>query len=61
MMSCILLKKYYLDIKATATLNEADLEAFKQAVNASLDFSNQTISLLKRKGDVLSKIYSKLD
>ena len=59
-MSCILLKKYYLDIKATAELNNADLEAFKQAVNASIDFNTQPIALLKRKGDVLSKIYSKL-
>ena len=60
-MSCILLKKYYLDIKATATLNDADLEAFKQAVNTSIDFDAQPIALLKRKGDVLSRIYSKLN
>ena len=60
-MSCILLKKYYLDFKATAELNAGDLETFKQAVNASIDFNTQSIGLLKRKGDVLSKIYSKLN
>ena len=59
-MSCICLKKYYLDAKATAQLDSGDLETFKQAIVASLDFSSQTMSLLKRKGDVLSKIYSKL-
>ena len=59
-MSCICLKKYYLDIKATAQLDSGDLETFKQAIVASLDFTSQTMSLLKRKGDVLSKIYSKL-
>ena len=60
-MSCICLKKYYLDAKATAQLDSGDLETFKQAIVASLDFSSQTMSLLKRKGDVLSKIYSKLE
>ena len=60
-MSCVLLKKYYLDIKATAELNNGDLETFKQAVLASIDFNAQPIALLKRKGDVLSKIYSKLN
>ena len=60
-MSCICLKKYYLDIQAAAQLDSGDLETFKQAIVASLDFSSQTMSLLKRKGDVLSKIYSKLE
>ena len=59
-MSCILLKKYFLDFKSTAELNDTDLEAFKQAVSASIDFSTQSISLLKRKGDVLSKVFAKL-
>lgn len=38
-----------------------DLEQLKTAIEGSLDFEGQPMVLLKRKGDVLSKIYSKLN
>ena len=60
-LCCVLLKKYFLDIRATASLTPEDLESLKTAIEGSLDFENQPIVLLKRKGDVLSKIYSKLE
>jgi len=60
-LCCVLLKKYFLDIRAKATLSGEDLEQLKGAIEGSLDFENQPMVLLKRKGDVLSKIYSKLE
>ena len=60
-LCCVLLKKYFLDIRAQAELSAADLEQLKSAIESSLDFDGQPMVLLKRKGDVLSKIYSKLE
>lgn len=60
-LCCVLLKKYFLDLRATASLTPEDLEQLKIAIEGSLDFENQPMVLLKRKGDVLSKIYSKLE
>ena len=55
-ISCILFKKYFLD--NSEGISTADYEMMKQAVMDSLDFKTQPILLLKRKGDVLSKIFS---
>ena len=60
-LCCVLLKKYFLDVRSQANLSAADLEGLKAAIEGSLDFDNQPMVLLKRKGDVLSKIYSKLE
>ena len=60
-LCCVLLKKYFLDIRAQAELSAEDLEQLKAAIEGSLDFEGQPMVLLKRKGDVLSKIYSKLN
>ena len=60
-LCCVLLKKYFLDLRAKAELSAADLEQLKSAIESSLDFEAQPMVLLKRKGDVLSKIYTKLD
>ena len=60
-LCCVLLKKYFLDLRAQASLSNEDLEQLKGAIEGSLDFENQPMVLLKRKGDVLSKIYSKLE
>ena len=60
-LCCVLLKKYFLDVRATASLSNEDLESLKTAIEGSLDFEQQPLLLLKRKGDVLSKIYSKLE
>ena len=56
MISCVLFKKYFLDNSEGIT--QGDYEQMKQAVMDSLDFKSQPILLLKRKGDVLSKIFS---
>ena len=48
-------------MRSKADLSAADLEGLKTAIEGSLDFDNQPMVLLKRKGDVLSKIYSKLE
>ena len=60
-LCCVLLKKYFLDLRAKAELSAADLEQLKTAIEGTLDFEGQPMLLLKRKGDVLSKIYAKLD
>lgn len=60
-LCCVLLKKYFLDLRAQASLSPSDLEQLKGAIEGSLDFENQPMLLLKRKGDVLSKIYAKLE
>ena len=48
-------------MRATANLSEQDLTALKTAIEGTLDFESQPMSLLKPKGDVLSKIYAKLE
>eukprot|EP00347_Sterkiella_histriomuscorum_P001538 403371652 len=59
-LSCIMYKKLFLDDATTSsTLSTDDLEMMKQQVMGTLDFNNQGVSLLKRKGDVLSKIFAK--
>ena len=55
-ISCILFKKYFLD--NSEGISATDYEQMKQAVMESLDFKTQPLLLLKRKGDVLSKIFS---
>ena len=58
-ISCILFKKYFLDNSEGIAIG--DYEQMKQAVMDSLDFKSQPLVLLKRKGDVLSKIFSLQD
>ena len=60
-LCCVLLKKYFLDERSKANLTAEDLEGLKTAIEGSLDFENNPMLLLKRKGDVLSKIYTKLE
>ena len=55
-VSCVLFKKYFLD--NSDGISPADFDSMKQAVMESLDFKTQPILLLKRKGDILSKIFS---
>lgn len=60
-LSCVLLKKYFLDEReGTTQISSADLEVMKQKLEADLNF-NQSLTLLKRKGDLISKIYTKQD
>jgi hypothetical protein len=60
-MCCVLLKKYFLDSRAATELADQDLENLRNALLESIDLDKQPLSLLKRKGDVLSKIYAKLN
>lgn len=65
MLCCVLLKKYFLDSRpnngiAVTELSESDLTSVLQSVSATFDFDTQPLMLLKRKGEVLAKLYSKL-
>jgi len=54
-ISCVLFKKYFLDNQEGVNID--DYEQMRQAVMGSLDFKTQPMLLLKRKGDLISKIY----
>ena len=60
-MCCVLLKKYFLDSRAQTELGPQDLENLRNALLESINLEKQPLNLLKRKGDVLSKIYAKLN
>jgi hypothetical protein len=51
-------KKMFLDQDNAKSLNFDDLESMKTQIMGTLDFTNQSLSLLKRKGDVISKIFA---
>ena len=55
-ISCVLFKKYFLD--NTEGVNPSDYSSMQEAVMQSLDFKSQSMTLLKRKGDLISKIYT---
>ena len=61
MIACVILKKYFLDPLAKIQLPAADLESIKTAIQESVDISSQSLLVLKRKADILSKIFSKLE
>lgn len=51
-------KKLFLDDSRADQLSHEDLEMMKQAVMSTMDFS-QNMTLLKRKGEIISKIFAK--
>lgn len=57
-LSCILFKKYFLDDRSAESISESDLETMKTTIMSTLNF-NQPLPLLKRKGDLISKIFAK--
>lgn len=64
-MSCVLLKKYFLDSRATpdfqpTELSASDIQSLLESVIHSCEFDSQPLLLLKRKCEVLAKLYSKL-
>lgn len=64
-LSCVLLKKYFLDARPgqdfqVTELSADDIQQLLQSVVQTLDFDTQPLLLLKRKGEVLAKLYSKL-
>jgi len=55
-ISCVLFKKYFLE--NSEGVSPDDLQQMQEAVMASLNFQTQPLLLLKRKGDVLAKVYA---
>ena len=51
-------KKLFLDDQKSEGLSAEDLEMMKQTVMQTMDFE-QPLTLLKRKGDIISKIFAK--
>ena len=52
-------KKLFLDDERADQLSVEDLEHMKMNVMSTIDFNGNSILSLKRKGDILSKIYAK--
>ncbi len=57
-LAALMYKKLFLDDSRSEGISESDLEMMKVTVMNTMDF-NQPLSLLKRKGDIISKIYAK--
>ena len=57
-LACVLFKKYFLDDRRAEGISGDDLETMKTTIMSTLDFT-QPLMLLKRKGDIISKIFSK--
>lgn len=49
-----------MDVRAQSNLSESDLESLRSAIMNTIEFDKQPLSLLKRKGDIIARIYSKL-
>lgn len=58
-LAALMYKKMFLDDSRSESLSPADLEVMKESIMSTICFS-QNITLLKRKGDILSKIFAKL-
>ena len=54
----MLFKKYFLDDRRAESMTAEDLEQMRATIMNTLDF-NQPLIILKRKGDIISKIYAK--
>lgn len=57
-LAALMYKKLFLDDSRSEEISADDLEMMKQTVMNTMDF-NQPMTLLKRKGDIISKIYAK--
>lgn len=57
-LAALMYKKLFLDDSRADQLSQEDLEMMKQAVMSTMDFS-QNMTLLKRKGEIISKIFAK--
>ena len=57
-LGALMYKKLFLDDARVDQLSTQDLELMKQNVMSTMDFT-QNITLLKRKGDIISKIFAK--
>ena len=59
-LACLMYKKLFLDDSRAQNLSTTDLEMMKTSIMQTIDL-NQPLTLLKRKGDILSKVYAKLN
>lgn len=57
-LAALMYKKLFLDDSRSDQLSNDDLELMKGAVMNTMDFS-QNMTLLKRKGEIISKIFAK--
>lgn len=57
-LSAITYKKLFLDDPRSEQLTVQDLESMKQSVLSTMDFT-QRLPLLRKKGDILSKLFTK--
>lgn len=55
-MACVLLKKYFLDVEEP-NLPAAAFDKMTETVLASVEFKNQKLLTLKRKAEILAKVY----
>jgi hypothetical protein len=62
-MCCVLMKKYFLDKRAQNQMGPAELMMLMQSVQNSIqtNTADQPLSLLKRKGEVLTRVYMMLN
>lgn len=58
-LASLMYKKLFLDDERADQLSIDDLEHMKMNVMGTIDFNANSLQSLKRKGDILSKIYSK--
>lgn len=56
-MAALMYKKLFLDDARSEGLSESDLEIMKNSIIATMDFTTQGMLLLKRKGDIITKIF----
>jgi hypothetical protein len=56
-LSSVLYKKLFLDDSRAASMTSEDLEQMKASVMGTMDFT-QPLMTLKRKGDILAKIFA---
>jgi hypothetical protein len=58
-LAALMYKKLFLDDARSENLSAGELEMMKGSIMSTIDFS-QNMTLLKRKGDIISKIFTKL-
>ena len=62
-ITCLLLKKYYLDGRAEEEpleqLTLDDISALKQRMKSTLNFDTEPMSLLRRKAEIICKLHKK--
>lgn len=58
-MASLIYKKQFLDDERVNSFSVEELEAMKVAVMNTMNFSTDSLQVLKRKGDIISKVYAK--